>query len=224
MFGERDVHGTAKTAVTHERSTASVLRQRGQQRRQRDSMKSTHETIYERPTRSAGHRPSSTALLVRLGWSVWGLAALAVLAAACTGGGSSSSYGAAPAPSSGPPSAAIVDLRSSKLGQTLVDGQGRTLYLFEADKAGKSECNGGCTSAWPPYVVKGIPQAGTGVTGALLGTTIRGDGGTQVTYNDHPLYYYAGDNRPGDATGQGLNQFGARWYVLAPSGLKIDTD
>jgi len=167
--------------------------------------------------------------LVRLGWSVASLAALAFLAAACTGGGSSSSgagsYGAGPTASSGSPSAAIVDLRGSKLGQILVDGQGRTLYLFEADKVGKSECNGACTSAWPPYVTNSTPHPGTGVTGALLGTSIRGDGGgTQVTYRGHPLYHYADDNRPGDAAGQGLNQFGAKWYVLASSGNKIATD
>jgi predicted lipoprotein with Yx(FWY)xxD motif len=166
--------------------------------------------------------------LVRLGWSVAGLAALALIAAACAGGGSSSSgagaYGAARATSSGSPSTAIVDLRGSKLGRTLVDGQGRTLYLFEADMAGKSNCNDACTSAWPPYVSNGTPRAGTGVTGALLGTSIRGDGATQVTYRGHPLYYYAGDNRPGDAAGQGLNQFGAKWYVLASSGNKIATN
>jgi predicted lipoprotein with Yx(FWY)xxD motif len=194
-------------------------------------MNSTHQTVNERPTRSAGHRPSGTARLVRLGWSVAGLAALALVAAACAGGGSSSSgagsygaYGGAPATSSGSPLAAVVDLGGSKLGQTLVDSQGRTLYLFEADTAGKSNCNGACTSAWPPYVSHGTPHAGTGVAGALLGTSLRGDGGgTQVTYHGHPLYYYAGDSRPGDATGQGLDAFGAKWYVLASSGNKIAT-
>jgi predicted lipoprotein with Yx(FWY)xxD motif len=59
------------------------------------------------------------------------------------------------------------------------------------------------------------------VAGALLGTSIRGDGAGQVTYHGHPLYYYAGDSRPGDATGQGLDAFGAKWYVLASSGNKI---
>jgi predicted lipoprotein with Yx(FWY)xxD motif len=192
-------------------------------------MNSTHKNVNERPTRSAGHRPTGTPRVVRLGRSLAGLAALALVAAACTGGGSSSSgagsYGAGPTTSSGSPSAAIVDLRGSKLGQTLVDGQGRTLYLFEADQAGKSACNGACTSAWPPYLSNGTPHAGTGVAGALLGTSVRGDGGgSQVTYHGHPLYYYAGDSRPGDAAGQGLDQFGAKWYVLASSGNKIDTD
>ncbi len=191
-------------------------------------MNSTQETVYERPTRSAGNRPTGTPRVVRLGRSLAGLAVLVLVAAACTGGGSSSSgagsYGAGPTTSSGSASAAIVDLRGSKLGQTLVDGQGRTLYLFEADKAEKSNCSGACASAWPPYLSNGTPHAGTGVTGALLGTSVRGDGAAQVTYDGHPLYYYVGDSRPGDAAGQGLDQFGAKWYVLAPSGNKIDTD
>jgi len=188
-----------------------------------------HDKPTARSQRRRGrHRPLGMPRLLRLGWSGASLAALALVAAACTGGGYSSSgagsYGAAPTTSSGSPAAAVVDLRGSKLGQTLVDGQGRTLYLFEADTAGKSNCNGACTSAWPPYVSNGTPHAGTGVTGALLGTSIRGNGATQVTYHGHPLYYYAGDNRPGDAAGQGLNQFGAKWYVLASSGNKIDAD
>ena len=174
------------------------------------------------------YRTRKTARLMRLGWSVAGLAAVALVAAACTGGGASSSgagtYGAGPAPSSGAAMAAMVDLRSSKLGQTLVDGQGRTLYLFEADTAGNSTCQGACASAWPPYISNGATRPGNGVSGALLGSSPRDDGATQVTYHSHPLYYYAGDSRPGDAVGQGLNQFGAKWYVLASSGDKIDTD
>ncbi len=223
------MHAFRKTAAAHQKSTASVLSQRRRHPSRRVSMKSTDESIYERPTRSAGHRPSSMPLLVRIGWSVASLAALAFIAAACTGSGSSSSssgagsYGAAPTTSSGSPSATIVDLRGSRLGQTLVDGQGRTLYLFEADKEGKSECNGACASAWPPYVTNNAPHPGTGVTGALLGTSIRADGATQVTYHGHPLYYFAGDNQPGDAAGQGLDRFGAKWYVLASSGNKIAT-
>jgi predicted lipoprotein with Yx(FWY)xxD motif len=166
---------------------------------------------------------------LRLGWSVAGLAVLALVAAACSSGGSSGGgglYGGGPTTSSGPKAAAaVVDLRGSKLGQILVDAQGRTLYLFEADKAGRSACDGACASAWPPYLSSGAPQAGTGVAGSLLGSSRRGDGGgTQVTYHGHPLYYYAGDSRPGDTAGQGLNQFGAKWYVLASSGDKIDTD
>ncbi len=117
--------------------------------------------------------------------------------------------------------AAIVELRVSTLGQTLVDGQGRTLYLFEADKAGQSRCTGGCATAWPPYLGEGTPQAGTGVTRALLGTTIRRDGGVQVTYGGHPLYYYDDDKKPGMTEGEGKKEFGAEWYAVGSDGKKV---
>jgi len=61
-------------------------------------------------------------------------------------------------------------------------------------------------------------------TGSKIGTIRRADGKRQVTYAKHPLYYFAGDRRPGDTNGQGLNQFGAKWYVVSPSGRKIDND
>jgi predicted lipoprotein with Yx(FWY)xxD motif len=164
---------------------------------------------------------------MRLGWSVAALAGLALVLAACSGGSSGGGlYGGGPATSSGQRMGGVVEVRGSTLGKILVDGQGRTLYLFEADKAGKSVCNGACASAWPPYLSDGAPRAGAGVASSLLGTSVRVDdgGGAQVTYRGHPLYYYAGDNEPGDTTGQGLDQFGAKWYVLAPGGDKINTD
>jgi predicted lipoprotein with Yx(FWY)xxD motif len=115
-------------------------------------------------------------------------------------------------------------VRTSKLGPILVDGTGRTLYLFEADKSTMSTCTGACASAWPPVTITGSPQAGSGVTAGLLGTTVRPDGAREVTYHGHPLYSYVGDSSPGAVTGQGLSQFGAKWYVLAPNGNKIDDD
>jgi predicted lipoprotein with Yx(FWY)xxD motif len=160
----------------------------------------------------------------KLGWAVAVVAALMLVAAACGGGGNSyggGGYGAAPATTAGGATmGAAVDVRGTNLGQTLVDGQGRTLYLFEADTAGRSNCHGACAGAWPPYLSSGAPEAGTGVAGGLLGT-IPGDGGTQVTYHGHPLYHYVGDSQPGDTAGQGLDQFGAKWYVVAPGGDRI---
>jgi predicted lipoprotein with Yx(FWY)xxD motif len=165
----------------------------------------------------------------KLGWAVAAVAALMLVAAACGGGGYNSGnsnnggggYGAAPATTAGGATmGAAIDVRDSMLGQTLVDGQGRTLYLFEADTAGRSNCHGACASAWPPYLSSGAPQAGTGVAAGQLGT-IPGAGCAQVTYHGHPLYYYAGDSQPGDTTGQGLDQFGAKWYVVAPNGARI---
>ncbi|MFC4012826.1 hypothetical protein ACFOY2_36735 [Nonomuraea purpurea] len=118
---------------------------------------------------------------------------------------------------------ATVTVRDSRLGKILVDGRGRTLYLFEADKGTNSTCYSACASAWPPLTTTGRPQAGGGVSPALLGTTTRTDHTTQVTYNGHPLYYFLSDAKPGDITGQGLNSFGAEWYVLNPKGDKIPT-
>jgi predicted lipoprotein with Yx(FWY)xxD motif len=155
--------------------------------------------------------------------SALALPAVVVAIAGC--GGSSSNANANPsgttAKQSSSASAATVNVRSTSLGKILVDSQGRTLYLFEKDTGPKSTCSGGCASAWPPFRTSGTPKAGSGVTASLLGTTARSDGNDEVTYNDHPLYYYAGDQKAGDTFGQDLNQFGAAWYVLSPAGNKI---
>ncbi|MDI5962760.1 COG4315 family predicted lipoprotein [Streptantibioticus silvisoli] len=108
------------------------------------------------------------------------------------------------------------------LGSVLVDGTGRTLYLFEADRTSKSTCNGACATAWPPTPTSGKAKAGGRAKSDLLGTTKRSDGKEQVTYHGHPLYQYAGDSKSGQANGEGLNQFGAEWYVLDASGKKVD--
>jgi predicted lipoprotein with Yx(FWY)xxD motif len=156
------------------------------------------------------------------------LAAVTLALAACGASGSSAygagGYGAAPASPSPAAAAAIVDLHDSSLGQIIVDNQGKTLYLFEADKGGKSACDGPCATVWPPYLSNGAPQAAMGASGSLIGTTTRGDGTTQVTYGGHPLYYFAGDKAPGNVTGQDIDQFGAKWYVLNKAGNKIDND
>ncbi len=85
-----------------------------------------------------------------------------------------------------------------------------------------SACGGACASVWPPLMTTGKPTAGPGVTASKLGTTKRSDGATEVTYNGHPLYTYAGDSAPGQTSGQGLDDYGAEWYVLAAGGNKID--
>ncbi|MCP3818831.1 hypothetical protein NLX86_12135 [Streptomyces sp. A3M-1-3] len=121
-----------------------------------------------------------------------------------------------------PEAAATVTARSSALGQILVDGTGRTLYLFEADTSEESTCTGTCAAAWPPLTTTGEPKAAEGAKEDLLGTAIRDDGSTAVTYNGHPLYYYQGDRKPGDMNGQDLLQFGAKWYVLNVAGNKIE--
>ena len=120
------------------------------------------------------------------------------------------------------PAGAAIDARATALGRTLVDARGRTVYLFEADKPNVSNCSGACLSIWPPLTSGAKPQAKGGVLAAKIGTISSTGGKQQVTYGGHPLYYYVGDQKPGDTKGQGLNQFGAEWYVLAPTGNKID--
>ena len=116
---------------------------------------------------------------------------------------------------------ATVKTGTSALGRIVVDGQSRTLYLFEKDKHGKSACSGACATNWPPLLTKGKPVAGTGAKASLLGTTKRADGTTQVTYNTHPLYTFVGDKgKRGATTGEGLNAFGAKWYVVAAKGTE----
>jgi predicted lipoprotein with Yx(FWY)xxD motif len=117
--------------------------------------------------------------------------------------------------------AATVKTRHGKLGTFLVDGSGRTLYLFEADKGAMSKCDGACASAWPPLTTSGKPTAGAGVVAAKLGTAKRADGTTGVTYDGHPLYTYAGDGAPGQTTGEGLTDYGAPWYALSAAGKSV---
>jgi predicted lipoprotein with Yx(FWY)xxD motif len=115
----------------------------------------------------------------------------------------------------------MVDVAKSGLGRILVDSKGITLYDFPPDKGTTSVCYGACAALWPPLITSGNPVAGTGVRAALLGTTKRKDGKLEVTYKGHPLYYFVTDRKPGDTTGQGLNQFGGPWWVLSPAGKEI---
>jgi predicted lipoprotein with Yx(FWY)xxD motif len=165
------------------------------------------------------------------------LVAAAFIAAACsTTTSANNPYGApsaapstapvaaAPSASPAPPAAAgtSISVASTKLGQVLVDSKGLTVYLFLADKGTTSNCNSAsCVQYWPPVLTSGAPQAGTGVNASLLGTTTRTDGTTQVTYAGHPLYLFLSDMKAGDVSGQGVNAFGAPWYVVSPSGSQI---
>ena len=152
-----------------------------------------------------------------------------LLVAGCGSSSSSSSTSSktpsstAAAASSGPAmqEIALTTKEHGKLGTVLAAGPKRlTVYLFEADKAGMSSCSGACAKFWPPVL-------GTGKTSGHamspdLGTIKRSDGKVQLTYKGHPLYYFVKDKDDGDAYGQGVKAFGASWYVLAPSGKKVD--
>jgi predicted lipoprotein with Yx(FWY)xxD motif len=115
----------------------------------------------------------------------------------------------------------ITTKHNKKLGTILAAGSKKmTVYLFEADKGGKSACTGACAGAWPP--VTGTAHAGGSAKASDLGTITRAHGATQVTYKGHPLYFFVKDKDDGDAYGQNSHAFGADWYVLSPSGNKVD--
>jgi predicted lipoprotein with Yx(FWY)xxD motif len=151
--------------------------------------------------------------------------------AAC--GGSSSSYGGSSSTASGSGSSAsstssagaasVKTAKTGPLGTFLTDGKGRTLYLWDADTGRSSTCTGGCATAWPPLLTTGAPKGGTGVDASLLGTTTRSDGGREVTYAGHPLYYYSGDSGAGQANGQASSAFGAPWWVVSPRGTAVQS-
>jgi predicted lipoprotein with Yx(FWY)xxD motif len=131
------------------------------------------------------------------------------------------------------PTAVVKTAFNTKLKKTiLVDGAGRTLYMFTSDISGKDTIctpqgpyGAECPAIWPPLTSDGPPRAGSGVNASLLAVYKRRDGKRQVTYNRHPLYYFhgdpntpPGDKRPGDVRGEGFVQ---AWYVLAPNGTPI---
>jgi predicted lipoprotein with Yx(FWY)xxD motif len=155
-----------------------------------------------------------------------GAAAIALSALAtvgCGGGGygdSAGSVGTPATPASGH-HATIGAANEGELGTILLDSNGRTLYLFRKDAGSKSTCFGACASAWPPLRATGKPTVSGEANAALIGTSTRSDGKPQVTYNGHPLYLYAGDEKAGDTRGQGLTDFGASWYALSPAGQQV---
>lgn len=116
---------------------------------------------------------------------------------------------------------AIVKTRHGKLGTFLVDGSGNTLYLFRKDTTRRSRCAGDCAQAWPPLITQERPEARGAARAALLSTSRRSNGARQVVYNGHPLYRFASDSAPGQTNGENVNAFGARWFVVSPSGRAI---
>jgi predicted lipoprotein with Yx(FWY)xxD motif len=155
-------------------------------------------------------------------------AALALLLAACGGDDdddaassatTTSTDGSTTSTSSESGGAVTVAIAETRLGDTLVDAQGKTLYLFENDSDNKSVCNAGCDSTWPPLVVTGTVVVGDGLTESMFTTFPRDDGTMQVSVNGHPLYTYGPDAKPGDTNGQDV---GDVWYAVGTNGQKIE--
>jgi predicted lipoprotein with Yx(FWY)xxD motif len=146
-------------------------------------------------------------------------AALPLVALAVAGCGGSSNSSASAAPSTH--GSKTVDVANSGLGKILVDAKGRTLYLFKKDKGTKSTCFGACATNWPPVRVTSKPTVSNGLTASKAATTKRSDGKPEVTYNGHPLYLFAGDQKPGDTSGQGVSAFGGSWFAVSPAGTQV---
>ena len=137
-------------------------------------------------------------------------------ASATTGSESSESAESSSGAESG--STTIASSEVGGVGTVLVDSEGMTVYLYTPDKGTESTCYGGCEAAWPPVVAEGKPTAGEGATSAALATTKRKDGSTQVTYNGHPVYTFAGDEAPGEANGQ---EDDGVWFVMNEAGEAV---
>lgn len=112
--------------------------------------------------------------------------------------------------------AAAVAVATSELGDIVVDGDGRTLYLFVPDEGGEPTCVDDCAAAWP--VFEGPATAGDGADDTLLSTVAHPSGATQATYGGWPLYHFASDAAPGDVNGQGINDV---WFVVGPDGEPV---
>ena len=178
---------------------------------------------------------------------VGGALAAAATVAACSSAGSSSSAAAAPAAStpaastpaastpaasspaasSAPAAAAgasggtVITTAKSSAGTFLTTGSGKAVYLWVKDTGDMSNCNGACAGAWPPVTTTATATASGAAKASDIGTITRSDGTKQVTYDGHPLYYVSGDSGPGMASGQGSDGFGAKWWLVSPSGSEV---
>ncbi|PZR70374.1 MAG: hypothetical protein DLM66_03915 [Candidatus Dormiibacter spiritus] len=142
----------------------------------------------------------TTPVLAAAGLSLWA-------AAACGGATNQSDVSAAAAT----PRPTLTTAVRGNLGEVLTDGQGRTLYHFLPEKDGNVSCTGSCATIWPPLLVpaSASQKQSSGLPGTV-GVVTRPDGGTQVTYDEWPLYTFSGDGRPGDVTGQGI---AGEWFA-----------
>lgn len=158
-----------------------------------------------------------------------------LLLAAC-GGSSQKSTSSSQAANSSPPASQpssnsnsnsnsggtlTIGTAKASVGTYLTGASGRALYIWVADSKGKSSCAGACATAWPPLTASTMPKVTGGVAAADVSLISRSDGTKQVAYQGRPLYYYVGDTESGTTNGQGSNQFGAKWWLISPSGGQV---
>jgi predicted lipoprotein with Yx(FWY)xxD motif len=168
--------------------------------------------------RKPGRRSASLSVL-----AVLAVVGLGLLIDGCGGSSGSTASRRAHATSrlQGAAGAATVTTVTGRDGTYLVDGSGRALYMWVGDSPDKSNCTGDCALSWPPLTASAAPKVAGGAAAADVGTIRRADGSRQVTYKGHPLYRFVVDSGPGTTKGQGSSSFGARWWLVAPSGSAI---
>ena len=152
--------------------------------------------------------------------------AAAAILAGCGGGSSMPAASSSSSISSANPATKFSTASVSGLGNVVVDGRGRTVYILTSGGHTNVPCtaSSGCTKLWPTLPLPGgvsAATAGSGVKASLLGTKKLSDGKTYPTYNGWLIYEYAGDSGPGQAKGQRINSFGGTWYVLNTSGNPV---
>ena len=174
----------------------------------------------------AAKRMSARARLAAGAGSAFGVA---LLVAACSTGSSGTAAAGSSSPAGASSSSAaaggsgstVITTVSSSAATFLANGSGHAVYLWTKDSSGMSACSGACAGAWPPVTTTGTVTASGGAKSSDLGTITRSDGTKQVTYDGHPLYLFSGDSGPGMASGQGNDGFGAKWWLVSPSGSDV---
>lgn len=115
----------------------------------------------------------------------------------------------------------VITTGDSEFGTMLFNDKRQAIYIWELEESTKAECYEDCAEAWPPVLTDGTPRAAGSVSNELLGTTKRADGSTQVTYNSHPLYYYAHEGA-GEVKCHNISTHGGLWWVIQPNGIRAD--
>lgn len=160
---------------------------------------------------------SRTYLLVTVAFAALGTVALGACGQSTAGTAAPAGAAASAVRQQEPP--ATVSLNAAEvegLGAVLTDQDGMTLYRFDEDSADPptSVCDADCTTQWPPVLADGELVV-AGLDRELVNTAPRVDGNRQVTITGWPLYRYAGDRRPGDALGHGVDGV---WHAVTPEG------
>jgi predicted lipoprotein with Yx(FWY)xxD motif len=159
---------------------------------------------------------------------------LALVASSCASSTSSETPDLTPPPSASPTTPAspppiqpsgepqpgtTITTAASDFGPMLFDATKQAIYIWEREESTSPECYDDCAQAWPPVLTDGAPTASGEVDSALLGTTNRRDGTIQVTYNLHPLYFYAHE-APGQVKCHNVSTHGGLWWVVNPDGIR----